>query len=302
MLTTLIRVIKYGVQSFWRHGSLSAATIVVMILALLLMQGLMLFDVVTTTAIDSLRDKIDIAVYFKLDASEDTILQVQGALEGLEDVKSVDYVSRDRALEIFKENHKDDPTITQALAELESNPLRASLNIKANDSRNYPAIAAYLENDAFTPVIEKVTFTQNRTAIDRLNKIIDTMNRVGLALTVFIAFTACLVAFNTIRLAIYSNREEIAIMRLVGASNLFIKGPYIINGMIYGILGAVVAIIISAPAVNFATPYFSAVIPEINLQSYFYQNIFGTLGTLILIGMALGTISSWVAMRRYLRV
>lgn len=302
MLTTLLRVIKYGAQSFWRYGSLSAATIVVMVMALLLMQGLILFDVITNTAANSLRDKIDIAVYFKLESSEDAILQIQQALEGLGEVKSADYVSRDRALEIFKENHKDDPTITQALAELEDNPLRASLNIKANDPRDYPAIAAYLENDAFAPVIEKVTFTQNRTVIDRLNKIIDTLNRVGLTLTIFIAFTACLVAFNTIRLAIYSNREEIGIMRLVGASNLFIKGPYIVNGIIYGAVGALIAIILGAPIVNFITPYFSAVIPEMNLASYFYQNLGSLFMYLAGIGILLGVVSSWVAMRRYLKI
>ncbi len=302
MITSILRVFRYGLQSFWRYGSLSAATIVVMILALLLMQSLMFFDVVTEGAVASLQDKIDIAVYFKLEAPEDAILQIEKALEGLEAVKNVEYVSRDRALEIFKEAHKDDATITQALAELEDNPLRASLNIKAKDPRNYSAIADYLQNDAFLPVIEKVTFTQNRAAIERLNKIIDTMNRVGLALTIFLAFTACLVAFNTIRLAIYSNREEIAIMRLVGASNLFIKGPYIVNGMIYGFLGAIIALIIAAPAVNFAAPYFSAVIAEVNLETYFYQNLGSLFLTLSLIGIGLGIISSWVAIRRYLRV
>ncbi len=302
MLTKLARILKYGFQSFWRNASLSVATIVVMVLALLLFQGLLLFQVVTTTAVTSLRDKIDIAVYFKVTASEDDILKVEKALEKMNEVKSVDYISRDKALATFQENHKNDPTISQALTELATNPLRASLNIKANDPKDYPVIASYLQNVGFQDLVEKVTYSQNRAAIDRLNNIIDTINKVGLSLAFFIALTACLVTFNTIRLAIYSNREEIGIMRLVGGSNTFIKGPYLVDGILYGVSAAIIALIIAAPSVNFAAPYFSAVIPEINLEAYFYANLFKLFGYLVLAGAGLGIVSSWVAIRRYLKV
>jgi len=237
-----------------------------------------------------------------LAAPEDDILKIEKAVEGLAEVKSVEYVSRDKALEIFKENHKNDPTINQALAELESNPLRASLNIKAKDTKDYPVIAAYLENEGFKDIVEKVTYSQNRTAIERLNSIIETVNQVGLAMTIFIAFAACLVIFNTIRLAIYSNREEIGIMRLVGGSSTFVKGPYIVDGILYGIVGAIVTLLIAAPATNFATPYFQAVIPEVQLENYFYANLFPLFGYLVLFGCLLGIISSWVAIRKYLKV
>jgi cell division transport system permease protein len=295
-------MIKYGFQSFWRNSSLSIATIVVMVLALLLFNGLTMFDVLTKTATDSLRDKIDIAVYFKVAAPEDDILKIEKALEQLPEVKSVQYISRDKALEIFKENHKDDPTISQALQELSANPLRASVNIKANDTKDYPIIASYLENDNFKTIVEKITYAQNQKAIERLNKIIDTVNKVGLVLAIFIAIAACLVAFNTIRLAIYSNREEIAIMRLVGGSNTFIKGPYIVNGILYGVFGAILTMLIAAPAINFASPYFAAIIPEVNIEVYFYSNLLQLFGYLILAGCGLGIISSWIAIRRYLKV
>ncbi|MDO8601691.1 MAG: permease-like cell division protein FtsX [bacterium] len=302
MSTTLVRILKYGFQLFYRHGWLTISTITVMVIALIMYQALILFGVVTDTATVSLRDKIDIAVYFKTTAVENDILNIEKSLKGLPEVKTVEYVSRDQALATFKETHKDDPNINQALAELDSNPLRASLNIKANDTNNYPIIVAYLENEGFQTVVEKVTYAQNKIAIDRLNKLVDTMRKIGLSITIFLAFAASLVAFNTIRLAIYSNREEIGVMRLVGAANSFIKGPYIFSGILYGAVGALVTILLMIPAVNFASPYFQAFIPEMNLANYFFSNIISLFLYLFLFGTGLGIVSSWVAIRRYLKV
>jgi cell division transport system permease protein len=302
MSTTFARIIKYGFQLFYRHGWLTIATITVMVIALIMYQALILFGVVTDTATASLQDKIDIAVYFKTSAVEDDILNIEKSLKGLPEVKAVEYVSRDKALETFKEAHKDDPNINQALAELDGNPLRASLNIKANDTNDYPIITTYLENEGFKTVVEKVTYAQNKVAIDRLNKLVDTMRKIGLSITIFLAFAASLVAFNTIRLAIYSNREEIGIMRLVGAANSFIKGPYLFNGILYGATGALVTIILMIPTVNFASPYFQAFIPEMNLASYFYRNIASLFGYLFIFGAGLGIVSSWIAIRRYLKL
>ena len=302
MATTLLRILKYGFQSFWRNGWLSTATVLVMVLALITFQGLLLFDVVTKSAVTSIRDKIDIAVYFRRTTAEDDMLKMKKAVEQLPTIKAVEYISSADALADFKERHKNEPTISQALTELAANPLLASLNVKAKDPNDYPAIAQYLENDGFSPIVDKVTYSQNKNAIDRLNKLIDTLNRMGLAVTIFIAFAASLVAFNTIRLAIYSNREEIGIMRLVGASNTFIKGPYIVDGVLYGFFGSLVTLLLTAPLLNIATPVVARLIPEMDLQAYFYANLPTLFGYLLIFGAALGILSSWVAIRRYLRV
>ncbi len=302
MVTTLFRIIKYGVQSFWRNGLVSAATIIVMVLALMVFEGLIIFNVLTETAIASLEDKIDISVYFKTSAPEDDILKVRNSLESLKEVKSVEYVSRDKALEIFKERHQGDPVITQALTELGDNPLLASLNIKAHNPEDYAIIAAYLDNDNFKELIERVTFTQSRLAIERLAKIVDTVERLGWALTVFLAFTAILVTFNTIRLAIYSNREEIGIMRLVGASNVFINGPYIVEAVIFGILAAILSLIVSGPFINLSSPYIQSFIPETDVSNYFFANLFKLLGYQLLLGIFLGVVSGAIAIRKYLKI
>ena len=281
---------------------LSVATIIVMILALMVFEGLIISNVLTKTAVSSLEDKIDISVYFKTNAAEDEILRLKRSLEGVAEVKSVDYISREKALEIFQTKYQSDPTITQALQELGENPLQASLNIKAHDPNDYATIAASLTDDSFKNLIEKVTYTQSRLAIERLSKIVDTAEKVGLALTIFLALTAALVTFNTIRLAIYSNREEIGIMRLVGASNVFINGPYIMEAIIFGVLSAILSLIITAPFINLIAPYLQTFIPEMDLKTYFLSNLFNLFFYQLLFGILLAIVSGSIAIRRYLKI
>ena len=302
MLTTLFRIIKYGFLGFWRNGWLSTATLSIIVLALLVFEGLIISNVLTKTALTSLQEKIDISVYFKSNTSEDDILKIKKSLESLAEVKGVEYISRDRALEIFKERHKDDPTITQSLEELKENPLLASLNIKAHNPKEYVTIADHLEKADFKVWFEKVTYAQNAIVIERLGRIIDTAEKGGLILIIFLALIAALITFNTIRLAIYSSREEIGIMRLVGASNSFIRGPYVVEGIIYGLVAGILSVIIAAPIVYFVSPYVKIFISEMNLWTYFTSHLIGILEYQLLFGIGLGVISSVIAIRKYLRV
>ncbi len=302
MATTLLRVIKYGLQSFWRNGWLSAATILVMVLALLTFEGLLLFSTITKAAVSSLQDKIDISVYFKTDAAEDDMRAVEREVKALPEVKNVVYISRDLALKNFRALHADDATIGRALDELGENPLAASLNIKANDPKDYKIIAAFAGNEKWKSLVEKVTYGENQGAITRLTKIVDTANIVGVAVNIIFAFIAIIIAFNTIRLAIYSNREEIGIMRLVGASNAYIRGPYIVEGILYGAIATLIAFIIVVPIVLSIAPYITIVIPSMNIAKTFYGSFFTILGDTLLLGIALGTISSSIAITRYLKV
>jgi len=302
MLTTLFRIIKYGFLGFWRNGWLSTATLSIIVLALLVFEGLIISNVLTKTALTSLQEKIDISVYFKSNTSEDDILKIKKSLESLAEVKGVEYISRDRALEIFKERHKDDPTITQSLEELKENPLLASLNIKAHNPKEYVTIADYLEKADFKVWFEKVTYAQNAIVIERLGRIIDTAEKGGLILIIFLALIAVLITFNTIRLAIYSSREEIGIMRLVGASNSFIRGPYVVEGIIYGLVAGILSVIIALPIIYFVSPYVKIFISEMNLWLYFTSNLIGILGYQLLFGVGLGVISSVIAIRKYLRI
>jgi cell division transport system permease protein len=255
MFTIFSRIIYYGFKNFERNSWLSVTTVIVMVLALLVFHGLIVFQVITQGAITSIQDKIDISAYFKSSTPEDEILNIKEALSSLPEVKSIDYVSRDQALVNFKETHQNDQTILQALNEVSSNPLEASLNIKAQSPSQYSVIAAYLTNPNINQYIDTVSYAKNQVIIDRLRSIINTISRLGLLLTVLLALISITVAFNTIRLAIYSNRDEINIMRLVGASNILVRGPYVIEGIISGVIAALLSILIAWPFLYFISPY-----------------------------------------------
>src|SRR3989338_6421669 len=295
MIVKLSRIIKYGFSSFLRNGWLSASTISIMILALVVFEGLILFNVVAKGAVTSLQEKIDISVYFKSNISEDSILNIKKSLESLIEVKSVQYVSRDEALVNFKEAHSADAVIVQTLEQLDENPLLASINIKAQDPRHYSTIAEYLDKPVFKDLIEKVTYAQNHTVIDRLISLVDTIKNSGAILTIFLSFLAVTITFYTIRLAIFSNSEQIGIMRLVGASNTFIRGPYVIEGIIYGIIAAILSSLAILPMVYYASPYAKIFVPEINLWSYLVSSSTSFFGYQLLFGIILGVISSSIA-------
>lgn len=300
MVVTLSRIIKYGFQNFIRNGWLSVSTIGIMILAAIVFEGIILFNITGKTAITSIQEKIDISVYFKSNIPEDSILSIKRSLEKLDEVSSVEYVSRDQALQDFKQRHENDEAITQAVEELDENPLLAAINIKAKDPREYKTIASYLENKTLQDQIEKVTYAQNEVVIDRLVGLIDTMRNGGIVLTIFLAFLAVIVTFNTIRLAIFSSNDQIGVMRFVGASNTFIRGPFIVEGIIYGIIAAIISFVFLIPVFNFLSPYVNSFIPEMNLSSYIGANAMSLLLYQFLFCIGLGILSSIIAVRKYL--
>ncbi len=301
MFTVISRIFHFGFKNFWRNGWLSTATVAIMTLALGVFGSLIIFGVITGQAASSIQDKIDISVYFNTNTSEDQILNIKQSVEGLAEVQSVQYISRDQALAIFKQNHQNDPTISQAVNQLTTNPLEASLNIKAKRAEQYASIASYLGSSNLAQYIDSVSYTQNQQVIDRLAKIVGTVETGGYVVTVLLALVAGLVVFNTIRIAIYSNREEISVMRVVGASNALVRGPYVVEGMICGAIAAVASLIFAAPALYFVSPYLDVFIPGLGIFHYFYTHIPQLLIYELLFGVVIGAFSSFFAVRRYLR-
>lgn len=303
MFTVLSRIIHFGFINFWRNTWLSVATVAIMVLALMVFLNLILFGVTTDRAIESIQDKIDISVYFKTTAPEDQILAIKNSIESLPEVRLVDYVSRDKAREIFRDRHRDEPSITQALDELaDNNPLQASLNIKAKDPNQYRQIAQYFsDSENIKQYVDSVSYYKNQDVIDRLNAIVRNVNRGGLVLTLVLGVIAFLMVFNTIWLAIFSNRDEIGIMRVVGASNAFVRGPYVVEGVIAGLIATFISLLLSAPIVYYVAPFLNDFIPGLNIFRYFLSNFFSILLWQLLFGVGIGAFSSFVAVRRYLR-
>jgi len=258
-------------------------------------------NIVANVVLENLEKKIDISVYFKLETLEEEILGVKSQLEELEEVDSVSYISQEEALIKFKEKHKDNPILLQSLEELEINPLEASLNIKAKETSQYASINQFLESVYYQDVIDKVNYMQNKEVIDKLSEIILDVKTAGLGLTILLALIVFLVTFNSIRLAIYSSREEIGVMRLVGASNWFIRGPFIVEGIFYGIIATIVTLAILYPIFYFLSPKISGFLPIGDIFAYFQANLLSFLVLLLGIGIILGGFSSLIAVRKYLK-
>lgn len=305
--TSIKRVIRTGFINFWRNGFVSLAAILIMAVTLGVIASVIFMGAVLNASLDELKDKVDVNVYFVTTASEPQIVAIKGALEHLAEVASVTYVSREQALADFQKRHENDQLTLQALDELGDNPLGATLNIKAQQTSQYESIAKFLEsNDALgaggKQIIDKVNYAQNKAAIDRLSRLIDSAETLGFVLTLVLIVISIIISFNTIRLAIYSGREEISVMRLVGASNMYIRGPFVIEGVMYGALAGIITLVLLYPITYWLAPYSEGFFGSINLFSYYLSN-FGQMFLVIFgSGIALGALSSYLAVRRYLSV
>lgn len=299
---TFKRILTNAWLSFRRNGWLSTATILVMMLTLFVIGGLLLVSVVANTVLDDLEQKIDISMSFRKATPEATILAVRREIEALATVREVNYVSPGEALADFKEKHANDPTVLASLEELgDENPLPATLNIKAKNPADFADIAKFLDNKSF-PGVEKINYFENQKVIERLSSVVRGVRSLGIAAVLVLGFVAVLVAFNTVRLAIYTAREEINIMKLVGATNWYIRGPFMIEGLLHGGIAAVATALLFFPVIWIASAKVLLFLPSVNLLGYFTSNFFEFLLILLVIGAILGVGSSMIAIRRYLKI
>jgi cell division transport system permease protein len=305
MLTGIRRIMKAGFVGFWRNAYVSLAAVFVITVALFVIGSTMFIDQLLTTSLQSLQKKVDINVYFVPNASQDDIDAIRTSLTALQDVSSVVYTSREEALAKYRERNQNDEIAMQALAELDDNPLGANLAIQAKETSQYESIAMFLEEkreqSAQSPVIDEINFARNKESIDALTKIIGAVEQASMIIMLVLIVAAVLITFNTIRLAIYTAREEISIMRLVGASNMFIRGPFMLQGIMYGFAAGVLSLLIFYPIMVWLGPQTQDFF-EFNLFTYFVSNFSSIFGTLVGIGVVLGLVSSILAIARYLRV
>ena len=299
------RVIKAGFINFWRNGWISLATILIMVITLFSIGSLFFSRAILGTILSQIQDKVDISIYFKTDAPEQDILILKDSISKLAEVKSVEYISAEQALADFKERHKDNALIMQSLEEIGKNPLGAILNVKARETSQYETVAKFLEAESNSPSgssIDKINYFQNKTVIDRLSKILDSAKKLGAIVSIILVIISILITFYTIRLAIYISREEIGVMRLVGASGKFVSGPFIVEGIIYGVISAVITVVLFYPLALWLGPITESFFSDINLFHYYISNFGQLFLILLLTGVILGSLSSFIAIRRYLKV
>lgn len=299
------RVVRSGVVSFLRNGFVSLASIFVMTMTLSIIGSLMFLNGIVGDFVSYVKDKVDVNVYFVPDASEGDIFDLTESIKNLPEVSYVEYTSREDVLQNFRERHRDDQLTLQALDELADNPFGATLSIKAKDPSQYEGVAQFLEdrtvNPSGQPFIDSINYAQNKAVIDQLERLTTYIERFGYVVIVLFALASIMITFNTLRLAIYTAREEISVMRLMGASNGYIRGPFMVEGVLYGIISGVIALAIFFP-LTFLLRDATVNAFGADIFSLYLGQLFLFVIILIGIGAILGAISSFLAVRKYLSV
>ena len=292
-----------GLTNFRRNAWLAGASTLIMIVTLVILSVLSLLFVITNYSVKTIQERVDISAYFKQGLAESQIRVIADDMDQNPHVREVTYVSPEQALAEFKDKHKNDPLILESVNELNENPLPATLRIKGVTLDDYAAISDTLNSDQYKPFIEKVNFEDNRIIISRLNTLLRFIITFGLILMIIFSVIAVLVIFNTITLTIYNRREEVEIMRLVGATNWYIRGPFIIEALVYSVLATIITSILLIPLYFTFLPKISNYITP---GGDVFDGNMATFGLLVLIELAvaflLSTISSLLAIRRYLRI
>ena len=303
-MTILKRIVRAGVLNFKRSGLVSWAAVLVVTITLSVITALILFQAVLHFSLSQIKDKVDVKIYFTDSAPEENILQLKSSLEQLPEVAEGTYTSADEELRLFRERHASDYPTIQALDELGNNPLPANLGIKAREVSQYENIASFLKADGQAVLgspafIYKVNYYQNKLVIDRLNGLIAGAQKLGFLITLLLVFISIVITFNTIRLTIFISKEEIGVMRLVGASKMHVRGPFMIEGAIYGIIATFITLLLFLPATVWLGRNMTVFL-GINMYDYYLANFFQIFAILLLSGVVLGIISSFLAARKYL--
>mgnify|MGYP001568182232 CR=1 FL=1 len=303
-MNDLRRVIKAGFINFRRGGLVSWAAVLIVTITLSVITALLLLQAVLSFSLAEIKNKVDVTIYFNVGAPEASIMLMKASIEELPEVAEAVYTSADEALALFRERHKEDYPTIQALDEIRENPLGAYLNVRAKEVSQYESIANYLKSDNALAlgggsIVDKVNYYQNKIVIERLSSLISGGQRLGFLITLILIILTIIITFNTIRLTIYIAKDEIGVMRLVGASNMGIRGPFMVEGAIYGIIATLATVILFWPISKWLGASMTG-FWGLNLYKYYLSNFFQFFIILLLSGVLLGVISSYLAIRKYL--
>ncbi len=299
------RVLQSGARNFMRNMWLSTAATAVMTITLTIVVISFISNSALTSTIKGVTDKINISIYLKDSVTPDQRDGLQKALEQNSNVESVHYTSKDEALASYKDKNKGNQTLIQGL-QFAGNPLPASFQIKAKDPKKLDSIIAITSSDPYKDLLDPTAppsySGQNKNTINRIVRVSDFFKSTGLAASAMFIVISTLIIFNTIRMAIFTRREEIEIMKLVGATKWFIRGPFIFEAALYGIIAAIIAVVLSYSLLMGGGPKLANYIDVQSTINFFRSYpVLIVLGELF-IGICIGAFSSMLAMSRYLKL
>lgn len=303
-MTKLRRVIKEALNDFFRNGLLTTTTTLIMTLALLCVGIFMVMFLSTNQAIADLKDKIDIVVNFKDSASEATIQQMKTELMARPKIKSVKYISKEDALNEFKSRDSVKVEVRDIVSE-EDNPLPRGLQIQATELSEYEYVSALTESAIYKPYVDSSSHDDNKDLINNINESTKFVERLGLGLSAFFILVASLVVFNTVRLAVHFRSKEIEIMRLVGASETYIKTPFLIEGFLYGLSATIIASALIFISIFVLGELVKSSVVERYVEMispvYYHEVGFITI-VMFMVATVIGLGSSWLSIRRNVKM
>jgi len=307
MILTLTRNFKSAIKSLTRNGLLTIATAGILMMSLYVVGTAYLEMMATNDALQKIQEKADISIYFKTDVKEDVIFDIKSKLEAYKEIQSVEYISKDQALEDFKRNNANEPVIIDSLKELGENPLLASLVVRAKDPNQYQIIYDEINKSDFVGDIGRINYGKYKDLINKINIAANSAKKDGIFKGLLMTIISILIIFNAVRITIYSHKQEIEIMRLVGASNAYIRLPFIFEGIIYGIIATILSMLLLILTIKFKPSSFVLFgnflnIPVGAMFSLYISEFWKLLSLQLFIGLVIGISSSWISMRKYLRV
>lgn len=297
------RVLKFAFQDLGRNLGMSFMTVFILVLMLLSFNTLWSVEVLTKQAVQTVKEQINVSIYFSPDSKDEEAIDVKEYLSGFPEVIQIEMRSREDVLRFFRERHSLSSEVLSALDELGGNPFGPTVVVKTKEPGDYKKIIEALNAPEYENLIEAKSFDEHAEAIDKIQNITNRIEGAGMGLTVLFALISFLVIFNTVRVAINSQRFEIGIKRLVGASNWFIRGPYFIESVFFTVVSVIITAIILKFALKWVDNYLWVVFTDgFSLTNYYNSHILYVFGVQILAVLALTVVSSSLAMRRQLKV
>jgi cell division transport system permease protein len=305
-LIVMERIFKAGAVNFIRNAWLSAAAIAVMVITLTIVLFSFMARVTFNHTIQQINDKIDVSVYLKDDISAAQKEKLINDIKAMQSVKSVTYISKQQALDKYREQNQGNADLLVAISQTD-NPLPASLDVKPVDPNQLQELKTFLER----PDVKKLQSNETsysgdrKEAIDKISHATNFLQEAGLVGVIIFTVISMLIIFNTIRMAIFNRRDELNIMRLLGASTWYIRGPFVVETMLYGLIAAIISVLICNALFSVSSGAFEAStlgLLDIKFANdYFVNHYWLILTGQILIGILIGAASSYLATRRYLK-
>ena len=304
-MPSIFYFLREAFKGFHRHLSTAVGSVITIFLSLLIIGAFAIGGFIVNNIVSSIESEVNITAYIADDAKDADVKAFQDWISGIDGVASVSYTSKEDALEKFRNSMASSPEIIDQLDG--QNPLPASFDIELEDPQEVQGVAEQIQaNDLFLTVCDNHedpsdSLKYGQKTVERLFALTNTIRIIGAAVIALLIFIAFIFINNTIRLAILSRRREIAIMRLVGASNNFIRGPFLMEGALHAIIGSALAILVLELLHRFALPHITSALMwlPINLDFSIYLMVYGLL---VVFGLVIGLIGALLAMRRYLKI